>query len=413
MKRLLLIAVLVGCKDAKECAALVDAAEQRIKDGMRQADAHGAVLYHYEEIDKDLPRVERAAWPFEPGVTLHVDPKPELTLDEGIDAALAAEACQHLRTKQSSRIRIYLLAGATTPADRFAARVAWIEAAAKQWKVPFEVLLPVKLPKEVTYYNWPPGTPSAVKDFGREILDMPVDENDQRNARLTALQDKIRIASARCPEIRKRTLEYSDNFDSNIRLAMPQGLRDCGCSGVDAPTVIGLYHILEVSSSENAWVRVSANEGAPLKQAATVGELVAGAKTDATSILRVPAASAREVPGLACDKADRRAIVVRGEDSWETERPADYNALLAGFLEQLDGCIENAPLERGVIGELRVHTDSSLLQPGEGEISMNFYGMRETWDLEQCVRNSGRFDLPGQEKGHALLEVYIPGKPKS
>ncbi|HET9987512.1 MAG TPA: hypothetical protein VFQ65_03315 [Kofleriaceae bacterium] len=389
----------LGCKkDPKQCAALLDKTEARITDELRQAAASTMVTDHLETEKREAPHAASAGYPFEPGLAIHIDPTDGALAREAVERTIQSEACVHKGTP----LRIYLLALPTTPASLLAARVGWLEAAATTWNKPLEILMPVKLPAEVRYWDWPDGTSSEVKAFGKEILDAP-----QRNERITRLQEKIRSASDGCGAIAKRTEAAADGPRDAIHYAMAKGLRDCGCNGVDAHDVIGLYHIFDITSSDVGWVRLSVTRGTLLPAGATVGDLLAGAKADAKSVLRVPDATLQPVEPLACESLPP-IVQLRITEEWE-KPPVEASGLIHDITEQLAGCVKSKPLERSAIADLFVQFGGSLLAPGEGETSLSVHDRTQnTYDLESCMKSS--LQMEHQEVGFAHIEIYIPGK---
>ena len=380
-----------SCKsrvDPKVCKDTTDRLERRLIDESRQLDAMSAVKAQLDQ-DAELPRVAGGKTTFEPGLALWLD-------TETFPDAIAAEACGH----HEGPVRVYLLAAPSDPTSLLVARVAWLEAAARAWKLSIEPLLVVRLPGEVEYTPWP-GHPSAeLKKFAYDMFAM----NDV-SARTAKLKSRLERAAGDCfAAIGKQVEKVGDGTPLAYQLALPHGLRDCGCRGVNLDEVVATYHILELARTDVAWARLSTSTGTALTAAPSVGELVSKLVVDDKTTARLEPGAAASVPPLAC--RELQPIVLRRVDRWDPAPPPELGDAVSELLERLGGCLERYGLDRSAVASLRFST-SSLGDHGQLEVDLDTFGRsRDTWDLHECMRAS--FDLKTPADGSTAVDVLLP-----
>jgi hypothetical protein len=192
------------------------------------------------------------------------------------------------------------------------------------------------------------------------------------------LRPRVQKAAAGCDAIAKhgQAAATSNGTMLDMRLALPRGLRDCGCSGVDLDEVIGVYHALDLMKTDLASAPITANS------------------------------TRRPVPPLACDHL--QPIVTRQLDDWESRPPAELAAFVAEMRVAVADCVARYGLERSDIFDLTISTPLAGIE--ELAVRLEPLGNKpDSYRLKDCMSKSIQLDTPAS--GSTTLRWYIPATP--
>jgi hypothetical protein len=360
---LVLLAACGSKRVSKEaCEQRADAIEARARARLAETDQLLQIHAVIDSRPNGIPRAEEGSADFSRGIVVPIRGATPNVLE----AVAAAEACNARTSKQP--VHLYFVA----PSDEDAAvsdSAAWLALATKTWGISIEARRLVYLAREHESSPWPSHSEGAQR-FARSISAL------KGEPRLAALGSELRRVSQGCApllELQKNWLAGDSDATDN-GLALPRGLRACGCAVPDVDELEAVWHAADVMRIDIGWVPPP---------------------DDSTT--------RRTAAPLTCEDA-RDPIIMSVDGEWK-DGAADMRPVQMGALDQLTRCRDQSKLDHSLVVSI-------VLSPGSDGPSTTIHAFAEAGGadaLEECMKkNPVTAEVAQPSDGSERVLIYVP-----